>query len=202
MKKFLILSFIVGLAGIGAGVARQSDSPATTVEVATDTSTTTAIPDATASSSTTTIRKLAVKATTATTARGAISPTTAAAVATTTSTTRPAVTTTTASAPVTPTTAAGPTPTCTLSQEARAVRLTSNLPNTPYKMVAVWPADPNTMNKVPQQFVRQATTNSAGGDLWNPVPSTNTGGTARISVSFYPAGARSISTLCSTSFQS
>lgn len=80
------------------------------------------------------------------------------------------------------------------------MRLASNLPDTAYKMTAVYPANPNTMNKIPQQFIRQATTDSAGGDLWNPVPSTGTS-PARVSVSFYPAGTRSISTLCSTTFE-
>lgn len=46
MKKFLVLSAIVGLAGLGIGIAgRQPDAPATTVEAAADeTTTTTTVP--------------------------------------------------------------------------------------------------------------------------------------------------------------
>lgn len=199
MKKFLVLSAVIAVAGLGTGITRRQDATPQVVAAPVETTTTTATAPASQVMSSTTTQKPATKRTTATTTRRVSTPTPAPAV--TTSTSR-LVTTTTIAAPTTTTTVAGPPPTCTLSQENRAVRLRSNLPDTAYKMIAVWPANPNSMNKVPQQFVRQATTDGTGGDLWDPVPSTSTGGTARISVSFYPAGARSVSGLCSTNFVS
>lgn len=194
MKKFVVLSMLVAIAGISVGIIRRQEPapPAVAAASAPTTTTISLTPVPTAAK--------AKAGVTLTTARRATSPAAATAVAPTT-TPRPAATTSTTAALATTTTmAAGPAPTCTLSPDGRAVRLTSNLPNTPYKMNAMYPPDPPKMNS-PQQFTRQATTDAAGGDLWNPVPSMRSG-TARISVSFYPAGARSVSGLCSTSFTS
>lgn len=204
MKKFIVLSTLVAVAGLGVGIAGRQGSDPQVVEAAApgavaETSPTTAPAAPAAAQPTATTRPVAVKAAakvTATTARPAASPTTATTAApVATTTTRPAAATTTMAAPP-----AAPASTCSMSQEGQAVRMTSNLPSTPFKMIAVYPADPNSMNKIPQQFVRQGTTDASGGDLWSPVPSVGTGA-ARVSVSFYPAGARSLSSLCSTTFQ-
>jgi hypothetical protein len=134
MKKFLVLSAIVGLAGIGVGVARQNESPASIVEGAAATSTTvTTLPPAGPSPTT---GKAAVKATTSTTTRRINTPTT------TVTTARAVATTTTTGDPVEaflakPTTTTARTkPTCTLTVEKptvapgenQSIRLSSNMP--------------------------------------------------------------------------
>jgi hypothetical protein len=203
MKKFLALSAIVGLAGIGVGVARQNEPATATVETAEATSTTvTTIPLAATSP---TIGKAAAK-TTATTARRVSTPTGA----TTATTTRPVVATTPTTAATTTTTLSGPPPTCTVTpdkasiaeSEPQALRLTSNLQNTPVKIFALYPGNPNTMHKLPQQLVHQATTSADGSDTWNFVghPS-NSIGRVQVWVNFYPVGEKQIGSLCSTSFQ-
>lgn len=202
MKKFLVLSSLVAIVGLGVGIAtRQDSAPQATSAVAADVTTTTlAAEPATTSTTARAATKAATKQTTPTTAP-----------ATTTSTTRPATTTTTVAVPATTiATVAGPAPTCTITpakaavakNEVQALHLTSNLANTPVRVTTIYPASPNSMNKIPQQFVHSATTDSSGSDTWNPVNNPgNTTGLVRVSVNFYPVGAKQIGALCSTTFE-
>jgi hypothetical protein len=205
MKKFLVLSVIVGLAGIGVGVARQQDSADTTVEAATSTTATTAttIP---ATNSPTTVRKQAVKAPATTTT--AIRKTTAPAVASTTSTSTNGVAPTTTTARATTTSAVGGvTPTCSVTADqpsvvynaSQVIRLATNMPNTPVTVVMIYPKA--TANGYPQQFNHKVTTDASGGDVWSFKSTSWTAGTVTVSVSISPPG-RTMSNVCRTTFQS
>lgn len=201
MKKFIVLSMLVAVVAITVGIVRRH-APALGVVVA-------------ASAPTTTTTVLSAPATAPTTAKPAVkvTQTTARAVVATTSTTaRPAVapTTTTTVAPTTTTTiAVGSAPTCTVSPdkasvaygEPQVLRLTSSLTNTSMAMSVTYPADPNTMNKVPRQFVHQATTDSSGSDSWTTSSPPRSVGPVHVSVNFYPTGAKQIGALCSMTFQ-
>lgn len=221
MKKFLAISAIVGLAGIGFGIVQRQDPSPATVEAAGETTTTTTTAAAVAvvptrpSASSPTRKAVVAKATTATTAKPS-TPTTArrasvpVAVPTTATTSLP-VATTMATTGTTPTTLpASPPPTCTITADKASVargdtqvlRLTSNLAGTPVRVTAIYPGNPQTSGKIPQQFVYSATTDAAGSDVWDPVNNPgNSTGLVRVSVNFYPVGAKQIGSLCTTSFQ-
>lgn len=209
MKKFLILSSLVAIAGLGVGIAtRQDPAPQATSAAAADVTTTTTTPAAEPATTSTTARaatKAATK-TTATTARQVNTPTTAPVV--TTSTTRPATTTTTVAVPATTVvTVAGPAPTCTVVAEkpsvtyndSQVIRLASNMPNTPVTVVMIYPKA--TANGYPQQFNHRVTTDGGGADVWSFQSTAMTAGTVTISVSISPPG-RTMSNVCRTTFES
>jgi len=204
MKKFLTASLLLAIAGVALGIVRRQDAPATAMTVAGPANTTT-----------TTGAVGVVPVTTATTVRAATKTTTIGRAATT-STTAPAIraatTTTTVSAlptTTTTTTTAGPAPTCSIvptsatvaPSEAQVLHLTSNLPNTSVKVTAIFPGDPMTANKIPRQYVHQATTDASGSDTWTVRNPDRAVGTVGVSVNFYPAGAKQIGSLCSTTYQ-
>jgi hypothetical protein len=213
MKKFIVVSLLAAVAGIGVGVTRRSgDSPTTTVSATagdqSTATTTTAAPEARGGTGPTTAApaKVAVKA--PTTPTTAWPTTTTTAKRATTTTTAPVATTTTAG-PATTTTTAGPSPACTITpnqsalsgSEPQALRLTSNLANTPVKIFAMYPADLSTMNKIPQQRVHQAVTDAGGADTWSFVGHPGNPGNVQVWVNFYPVGAKQVGSLCRTSFQ-
>lgn len=150
MKKLIILSAIVGLAGIGIGIAGRQNAPApsTNVAAATDITTTSSSVAAQAPATSPTTRP-AAKATvksTASTTRVAVP----AVVTATSSTTRPSATTT-SSAPVptttTTTTVAGPSPTCTATVanpsvhkgDIQTITIVSNMPTTKSRLTIQYP---------------------------------------------------------------
>lgn len=128
MKRFLVLSAIVGVAGLGVGFAGRSGSPAPQVAAPVETTTTTAAvpvpapaaPPVAPTAAATATKKAAAPKPTVTTQRPAAAPAP-------TTTTRPVVaapTTTTTAAPVastTTTTLAVVTPDCTVAAEKPAV---------------------------------------------------------------------------------
>lgn len=136
MKKFIVLSAIVGMAGLGVGFAnRQSDSePSTTVAAAApETATTAPVADAPASSTTiapkATAKPTAAKvATTTTRPRAAAVPTPTTVVTTVTTTTAAPVTTTTTALRFRPACSLAVSSPTVAPGESVVVRLTSNMP--------------------------------------------------------------------------
>lgn len=153
MKKFLILSAIVGMAGLGVGIAgRQSDTPATAAEAAADMTTTTVAAPEASSTTATTERKVAsskapaTKAPTITTAKPVATSSTTAPAVTTTSTTAASTTTTGAPRQVTPTCSVSATPAAPgtysdpLNKPWEDVRISSNMPNTRTRLTVQYPS--------------------------------------------------------------
>lgn len=201
MKKFLALSAVIAVAGLGIGIASRGGSDGQPVQMAITTSTTVTVA---AQPTPTTIApkvatKVATKATTATTGR--VAPPVA--VVATTSTTRTAVTTT-APAPTT-TTTTGPTPTCTVTMaspsthygDSQEARVASNMPATKTRITVHYPkfGRPNRT----QTFV--LTTDGAGVAVQSfNVIDTSTEPVG-VSVEFYNAAGYAI-WACQTTFTS
>lgn len=208
MKKFLALSAILGLAGIGVGVARQQNQPTTRVVEAaaadTTTTSTSIAPAATTQTSPTTARKVTAKvAPKATTTTRAV----AASLSPTTVTTAAPVTTTSVAGPTTTTTVAGPTPTCTatvdkpsISQtDTQTIRVASTMVATKTRIEIQYPKF-GTGTPNPRQTYTP-TTDAAGSVTqtfrpidWSTVP-------AAVNVQFYgPAGNILGAPSCKTTF--
>lgn len=210
MKKFLVLSAIVGLTGIGAGLAgRQSDpEPSTTVAAAAPESAITAPAAGAPTSSTTATPKVAAKPTAA---------------KVTTTTTRPVATssspTTVATAPPTTTTLLAPTttitsmatvtPTCTVVADnpsvskggSQTIRVTSNMPTTKVKIEMAYPKF-GTGKPNPRQTYNP-TTDTAGSVIQTFLVSDWSTSPVTVLVQFYgPTGAFLGGPACRTSFMS
>jgi hypothetical protein len=181
MKKFLVLSAVVGLAGIGVAFAgRQSDPAATVVETASDSPTSTTGAPVIETTSTTARKvaaKVAVKATTTTRPAAVSSPTTATTSASATTTTAAPTTTTTSVATVTPTcTVAADNPTVS-GGSSQTVRVTSNMPTARVKIEMAYPKFGT--NKPNPRQTYSPTTDTAGSVTqtflvsdWSTVPVT------------------------------
>lgn len=196
MKKFIILSVLVALAGISIGVLRrQSDSPAA-VAAATEVSTSTTVVPGASSTTVTTARKATtkttVKAATPTTARPATSPTTAvpAQVASTTSTT------TARSQPTTPTCSVAATSVVLTGYDGVAwedIRITSNMTQTRTRLQVEYPGA-----KV-QQFWLTTSANGAAEKRFQ----VRQPGSAQAIIDFYDVAENHIggSPACQTAFE-
>lgn len=202
MKKFLILSAIVGLAGLGVGIAGSQSPESTVVESAADAPVTSTATPAAAAVTSSTVAKVATKApakavaTTTTRPAGASSPATVAA----------PVTTTTLAPTTTTTAVTAVTPTCTVSAAPAAagsyigggywedVRIVSNMPKTRTRLTVQYPTRK-------QQFWL---TTDAGGAAKKIFPLSNESGTTGVSVDFYDAAENHVggSPACSGSFMS
>lgn len=214
MKKFLIFSAIVGLAGIGFGLANQPNGiPATVVAqnpVADD------VPEGTTSStaapitSTTVVAKPAVKTkTSVTTAKAATTTTTARTVAPTTPIPSPTTVTTVAVVATTSITVAKATPTCTVSvsqttahkYDTLEVRVTSNMPLTKTRIEIQYPKF-GTGKPNPRQTFTPTT--DANGTVAQPFTVIDTSTVdASVTVEFYDAAGRIMGPApCQTAFQS
>lgn len=145
MKKFLALSAVIAVAGLGIGIASRGGSDGQPAEAAITTSTTVnaEAPQSTPTTGPKAATKTATKPTTATTGAKVATPS---AVVATTSTTRPAATTTT-SAPAPTTSTTGPTATCTVTVaspsthkgDPQEVRVSSNMPATKTRITIQYP---------------------------------------------------------------
>lgn len=212
MKKFLVLSAILGLAGLGVGiVGRQSDpEPSTTVAAAAP-ETTTTTPAVEAATSSTVAPKVAAKPTAArvtTTTRpaaGSSSPTTVTTAAPVTATT-----TTTIVSPTTTTALATAAPTCTATADnptvvkgsSQTIRISSNMPTTKLKLEMNYPKfdlKPGIGNPRQTYF---PTTDASGSvahtfsvSEWSTAP-------VKVSIQFYKTTGVVGPLACSTSFMS
>lgn len=198
MKKFLVLSALVGLVGIGVGlVARQSDpEPATTVAAAAPETATTAPVINTPTSSPIVTPKLAAKPTavkvTATTTRQAGSST-----STTTMATTSVAPTTTMAAPhqVTPTCSTSAAPAAAGSYIGHGtwedIRISSNMPKTRTRLTVQYPG-------LNQQFWLTTDASGAAKKIFELQDS----GTTRLSIDFYDAAENHVggSPTCQTTF--
>lgn len=167
MKKFLVLSAIVGLAGIGVGIAGRDNKPKdTVVETADASPTPSTLAPIVETSSTTAPKvtaKVAAKATTTTRPSAAVtsSPTTATPDAQVTTTTVAATTTTT-------TAVATIAPTCTVAADnqtvkmgdSQTIRVTSNMPTARVKIEMAYPKFGT--NKPNPRQIYSPTTDTAG----------------------------------------
>lgn len=199
MKKFLILSAIVGLAGIGAGIVRQHETATTTVEAVTATSSTT-VTTVPPTSPPTTVRKVLAKAT-PTTTRQVSTPTTVAATITT------AATTNTTIAPTT-TTKAWPTANCSVSAanasvhkgDSQMISVTSDRPMTKTRLTIHYPTF-NTGKPNPTQTFTP-TTDDSGAVTQNFVVADTSTVPVAVTVEFFdPATSYTMRGGCTTSFQ-
>jgi len=208
MRKFIVLSAIVGLAGIGIGIAdRHSDGPSAAVEAVAEapSSTTTSAPAP--ATPVTTARKVTPKApaSTSSTTAAAAKITTTTTTQRTSTTTRPAsvqaaptVTTQTTAAPV------SASPTCTVkatepsissAAEWQTIQVASNMPKGRIRISVDYPG---------ARDGQLWTATDAAGAASKSFQSPGDPGTARVVINFYdpvtenPIGGSSI---CETSFE-
>lgn len=198
MKKFIVLSLLVAIAGIAFGVIRRQEPSAAAV-VATESSTASS---STVTTVTTAKPAVAAKVTTTTRPR-------AAGIAATTTTTRPvaASSPTTTAAPTTTTTVAAPqqiTPMCSTSATPATagsyigggtwedVRIASNMPKTRARLIVQYPT-------LKQQFWLETDAGGAAKKIFQLRDS----GTTSLSVDFYDAAENHVggSPACQSTFE-
>lgn len=204
MKKFLVLSAIVGLAGIGVGLAgHQSEPSATLVETAADVTTTSTpiAPAAATETSSTTIRKtaakIAPKVTTTTRPVAGLSLTTAITAAPVTTTTAPAstITTTGALSPTCTATAANPS---VHKGDTQTISVVSNMPTTKTRMTIQYPKFDTGR---PNPRLEYTLTTDAAGTVSKSFSVSETSTVpAAVSIQFYDAAGHLVSG-CQTNFE-
>lgn len=189
MKKFLIASLVVGIAGVGIGVARRHDTGSTAAAaVAPPTSTTvataTSLPAATPTTTARVIVEKAKPVTTTTRARAVAVPVTAPPAR--------AVTTTTAAVATTTTTVAPFVPQCTLTMtlasvsklDTQTATISSDRPSTRFRFEVQYIQNSGGLRGNPRQDY-ELTTDASGGSSQSFKPKAPSTGPAQAWVRFY-----------------
>lgn len=209
MKKFVIISMLVAIGGIGAGIVRRQDPASTSVaaiETVETTTTTAAAPVVATTPAPAGAGKAVVKAsTTPTTARPAT--TTTIAPKATAVTTAPVAASTTTTTSTTATTAVI-VPNCSASVanptvnkgDAQEVRVTSNQPTTKTRITIQYPKFGTGSPNPRQTFT--PTTDSAGSvtQAFNVIDTSTV--TVPVTVEFYTPDGRISASRCQTTFTS
>lgn len=208
MKKFLILSAILGLAGLGVSIAGSQSPESTVVESAADAPTTSTTTPAAAVTTSSTVAKVATKAPAKAVATTTTRPPAAVASSPTTTTTATQVTTTTLAPTTTTTALAAVTPTCTVAAakasvgpgETQTISVTSNMPTTKVKIEMAYPKFGTNQPNPRQTYT--PTTDAAGSVTQSFMASDWSTAPATVRVQFYKPTGVVGPLACSTSFMS